>query len=101
MLEGEGVVRNWALKVGLLGSAYRALQYLLLMALCSMSHSVVCTTKLVVMLLTFQHLLLLGVLSLSRPSEYRLNLEIKAANAYNTSGTCGGMHTLETQNSKN
>ncbi|CAM6080063.1 unnamed protein product [Sphagnum tenellum] len=33
------------------------------MALCSMFHSIVCTMKLLVMLLTFQHLLLLGVLS--------------------------------------
>ncbi|KAH9544948.1 hypothetical protein CY35_12G021800 [Sphagnum magellanicum] len=67
------------------------------MALCSMSHSVVCTTKLVVMLLTFQYLLLLGVLSLSRPSEYRLNLEIKTGNAYNISGPCGGISSLDTQ----
>jgi len=66
-----------------------------------MSHSVVCTTKLVVMLLTFQHLLLLGVLSLSRPSEYRLNLEIKTGNAYNISGPCGGISSLDTQDSKN
>jgi hypothetical protein len=58
--------------------------------------------KLLVMLLTFQHLLLLGVLSLSRPSEtYRLNLEIKAAQAYNTSGPCGGISPMDTQESKN
>jgi hypothetical protein len=58
--------------------------------------------KLVVMLLTFQHLLLLGVLSLSRPSDtYRLNLEIKAAQSYNDSGPCGGMYPLDTQDSKN
>jgi hypothetical protein len=64
------------------------------MALCSMSHSIVCTMKLVVMLLTFQHLLLLGVLTLSRPSE-------TTAQAYNTSGPCGGILTLDTRERKN
>jgi hypothetical protein len=41
--------------------------------------------KLVVMLLTFQHLLLLGV----------------AAQSYNTSGPCGGIFPLDTQESNN
>jgi hypothetical protein len=75
-----------------LGSAYRALQYLLLMALCSTFHSIVCTMKLLVMLLTFQHLLLLGVLSLSRQS----GLGPKVYN--NLTWPCGGnMNQLHTQ----
>jgi hypothetical protein len=58
--------------------------------------SIVCTMKLLVMLLTFQHLLLLGVLSLSRPSE------IGPIPDVNVSRPCGvNMAQLDIPDSKN
>ncbi len=63
--------------------------------LCSTFHSIVCTMKLLVMLLTFQHLLLLGVLSFSPSQEIGLNPDANISR-------CGGiMNKLDIQDSKN